>query len=79
MKTYMFDDTHNNSLMNITVIEGQSPSDALKKHIGRIKVRRAKDDYEKRHCDYIVQECIVDDKGRVSYKYNAKTCWYIKD
>ncbi len=80
MKTFIFTDTKHNSLMEpLTIISGKSPVEAIRNHLQGVKIRRAKDDDEKRLCDYIVEECVVDGDGKARIKSRAPRCCYIRD
>jgi len=79
MKGYLFTDTHYDSLMaSPIVIYGKNPLDAIRTHLQEVKIRRAKDDAEKRNCDYILQACVEKDNGRVSILYKAPMLCYVR-
>jgi len=79
MKTFIFTDTrHNNLFAPPTIIKGQSPAKAIRAHLNNMKIRRADED-EKRCCDYIVEECVVDGNGNVKLKSRAPQCCYVRD
>ncbi|MBR3721270.1 MAG: hypothetical protein IKN12_00740 [Selenomonadaceae bacterium] len=79
MKTFIFTDIrHDNIFAPLTIIKGQSPAKAIRAYLNT-KIRRAKDKDEKKYCDYIVQECVVDGDGNIKLKYRAPQCCYVRD
>ena len=79
MKTYIFIDVHHDNLMaDLVIIKGRSPIDAIRKHLHGAKIRRATNQYDKKQCDFIVEECAVDENGKVNRMFRAPRLFYLK-